>query len=94
MSSQYNMKSIKSTIRSDNCFRVPCSPLTRSTDASMEKLNTQSSFDDDDEWQGVVGDAYKIGCWVYIGGTEELKVWQRPDSRGWWFYKYVRVQLV
>ncbi|KAF6211224.1 hypothetical protein GE061_014340 [Apolygus lucorum] len=56
-------------------------PLTRSTDASMEKLNTQSSFDDDDEWQGVVGDAYKMGCWVYIGGTEELKVWQRPDSR-------------
>ncbi|BES94582.1 Hypothetical protein domain [Nesidiocoris tenuis] len=56
-------------------------PLTRSTDASMEKLNTQSSFDDDDEWQGVISDAYRISSWVYIGGTEELKVWQRPDSR-------------
>lgn len=58
------------------------SPLARSTDASMEKLNTQSSFEDDDEWQGFMGEAFKLGSWVYIGGTEELNVWRRPDSRG------------
>ncbi|XP_024084743.1 uncharacterized protein LOC106669477 isoform X2 [Cimex lectularius] len=56
-------------------------PLTRSTDASMEKLHIQSSFDDDDDWSGVVLDAYNFGTWVYIGGPEELQVWQRPDSR-------------
>ncbi|XP_073979225.1 uncharacterized protein isoform X3 [Rhodnius prolixus] len=56
-------------------------PITRSTDASMEKLHMQSSFEEEDEWNGVVSEAYNTGSWVYIGDAEELQVWQRPDSK-------------
>lgn len=42
----------------------------------------QSSFEEEDEWNGVVSEAYNTGSWVYIGDAEELQVWQRPDSKG------------
>lgn len=56
------------------------SPLARSTDASMEKLHS-SSLDDDDEWTGVLSEAYNTGTWVYIGAAEEQQFWQRPESK-------------
>nr|XP_024215426.1 uncharacterized protein LOC106687268 [Halyomorpha halys] len=55
-------------------------PLARSTDASMEKLHS-SSLDDDDEWTGVLSEAYNTGTWVYIGAAEEQQFWQRPESK-------------
>lgn len=50
----------------------------------MEKLRCSPSSlgSDDDEWSGVYADAYNAYTWVYIGDTEELQVWQRPESRG------------
>ncbi|XP_054267184.1 uncharacterized protein LOC128989329 [Macrosteles quadrilineatus] len=56
-------------------------PLTRSTDASMEKLRcSPSSLCSDDDDCGVYTDAYYAATWVYIGDSEELQVWQRPNS--------------
>lgn len=64
------------------CVSV-CRPLTRSTDASMEKLRcSPSSLCSDDDDCGVYTDAYYAATWVYIGDSEELQVWQRPNSLG------------
>lgn len=50
----------------------------------MEKLRCSPSSlgSDDDDWNGIYADSYNSSAWVYIGDTEELQVWQRPDSRG------------
>ncbi|XP_046673598.1 uncharacterized protein LOC124362813 isoform X1 [Homalodisca vitripennis] len=57
-------------------------PLTRSTDASMEKLRcSPSSLCSDDDDCGIYADSYHSSTWVYIGDNEELQVWQRPTSK-------------
>ncbi|XP_049772440.1 uncharacterized protein LOC126159020 [Schistocerca cancellata] len=60
--------------------RVRLRPLARSTDASMETLHLEKAFDNVD-WSGVYAETYKKATWIYIGETEEVHVWQKPESR-------------
>lgn len=59
-------------------------PLTRSTDASMEKLRCSPSSlgSDEDDWLGFYAKPFLCAAWVYIGDNEELQVWQRTSSKG------------
>ncbi|XP_063244260.1 uncharacterized protein LOC134543280 [Bacillus rossius redtenbacheri] len=76
--------------------RVKVRPLTRSTDASLEMLRATDSSpnmgqdnslsdhtggDDDDDDMGVYADSYKNSTWIYISDSEEIHVWQKPDSK-------------
>lgn len=57
--------------------------MTRSTDASMEKLRcSPSSLGSDEDDCGIYAESYFSSTWVYIGDNEELQVWQRPNSTG------------
>ncbi|RZF37004.1 hypothetical protein LSTR_LSTR004692 [Laodelphax striatellus] len=58
-------------------------PITRSTDASMEKLRCSPSSlgSDEDDCTGYYTKPFLCGIWVYIGSTEELQAWQRFDAK-------------
>jgi hypothetical protein len=79
------------------CFNV-FRPLARSTDASMEMLRAADSSpnvmmhdssmpnlaagEGDEEDTGVYAESYKNATWIYIGDSEEMHVWQKPESKG------------
>lgn len=72
--------------------------MARSTDASMEMLRATGSSpsvmvhdtsmpdlaaaDGEEEDTGVYADSYKNATWIYIGDTEEMHVWQKPETKG------------
>ncbi|XP_039294153.1 uncharacterized protein LOC111051707 isoform X2 [Nilaparvata lugens] len=58
-------------------------PITRSTDASMEKLRCSPSSlgSDEDDCTGFYTKPFHCGIWVYIGSTEELHAWQLFDDK-------------
>ncbi|XP_068081098.1 serine-rich adhesin for platelets [Anabrus simplex] len=77
--------------------RVKIRPLARSTDASMEVLRAADSSPnvtatkegsltdlagEEDEDIGVYADSYKSSTWIYIGDSEEMHVWQKPETKG------------
>ncbi|XP_021915530.1 uncharacterized protein LOC110827811 isoform X3 [Zootermopsis nevadensis] len=77
--------------------RVKLRPLARSTDASMEMLRAADSSpnvtvhdtstsnlaagEGDEEDSGVYAESYKNGTWIYIGDSEEMHVWQKPETK-------------
>ncbi|PSN48301.1 hypothetical protein C0J52_19251 [Blattella germanica] len=72
--------------------KVKLRPLARSTDASMEMLRAADSSphqslpdlalgEGEDEDTGVYAESYKNATWIYIGDSEEMHVWQKPDSK-------------
>ena len=72
--------------------------MARSTDASMEMLRAADSspsvmvhdtsmpdlaaVDGEEEDTGVYAESYKNATWIYIGDTEEMHVWQKPETKG------------
>ncbi|XP_069699614.1 microtubule-associated protein futsch isoform X3 [Periplaneta americana] len=73
-------------------------PLARSTDASMEMLRAADSSpnvmvhdtsmpdlatsEGEEEDTGVYAESYRNATWIYIGDSEEMHVWLKPETRG------------
>jgi hypothetical protein len=36
----------------------------------------------DEEDSGVYAESYKNATWIYIGDSEEMHVWQKPETKG------------
>ncbi|XP_023707190.1 uncharacterized protein LOC111864256 isoform X6 [Cryptotermes secundus] len=78
--------------------RVKLRPLARSTDASLEMLRAAGSSpnvmvhdtsmsdlaagEGEEEDTGVYAESYKNATWIYIGDSEEMHVWQKPETKG------------
>ncbi|GLH04087.1 Regulator of G-protein signaling loco, partial [Gryllus bimaculatus] len=82
----------------DSCLFSGLRPLARSTDASMEVLRAAASSpnvaardaagsagdldEEEDEDIGVYAESYRSATWIYIGDSEEMHVWQKPETKG------------
>jgi hypothetical protein len=48
-------------------------------DTSMPDL---AAVDGEEEDIGVYAESYKNATWIYIGDSEEMHVWQKPETKG------------
>ena len=48
-------------------------------DTSMPDL---AAVDGEEEDTGVYAESYKNATWIYIGDSEEMHVWQKPETKG------------
>lgn len=55
------------------------SPSVMVHDTSMPDL---AAVDGEEEDTGVYAESYKNATWIYIGDTEEMHVWQKPETKG------------
>lgn len=55
------------------------SPSVMVHDTSMPDL---AAVDGEEEDTGVYAESYKNATWIYIGDSEEMHVWQKPETKG------------
>ena len=48
-------------------------------DTSLPDL---AAVDGEEEDTGVYAESYKNATWIYIGDSEEMHVWQKPETKG------------
>lgn len=48
-------------------------------DTSMSDL---AAGEGEEEDTGVYAESYKNATWIYIGDSEEMHVWQKPETKG------------
>jgi hypothetical protein len=45
-------------------------------------MSNLAAGEGDEEDTGVYAESYKNATWIYIGDSEEMHVWQKPETKG------------